>query len=88
MPYAVIDPDGMRPLRLNSVETKVYVDVWYGMNGATTNSGSHSDHWLPGRRIPGDTVADDSTLARLSDAGSGDVVHHGLPDPAPIGAVQ
>jgi len=74
MPHAVNDVDGMRPRRVHSAETKVYVDVWYGINGATTNTGSHSDHWLPGRRIPGDSNPNDTTLARLSDAGSGDVV--------------
>ena len=74
LPSSVNDPDGMRPRRLHSTLTKTYVDVWYGMNGATTNSGAHSNHWLPGRRIPGDSITEDTTLARLADAGSGDVV--------------
>jgi prepilin-type N-terminal cleavage/methylation domain-containing protein/prepilin-type processing-associated H-X9-DG protein len=74
MPASQDDPDGARPRRLTSRSTHVAVDVWYGMNGATTNSGAHSNHWLPGRRIPGDSITDDSTLARISDAGSGDVV--------------
>ncbi|MGN6370087.1 MAG: type II secretion system protein [Phycisphaerae bacterium] len=74
MPHGVQDVEGMRPRRVRSGSTKVYVDVWYGMNGGTGNTGAHSNHWLPGRRIPGDGNANDWALARLSDAGSGDVV--------------
>ena len=74
MPYAINDPEGIRPRRLHSVETKEYVDVWYGMNGTLPIPARHSNHWLPGRRIRGDSITDDSSLGRSSSKHGGDVV--------------
>jgi prepilin-type processing-associated H-X9-DG protein len=74
LPLGIVDAEGERPTRGSSASTKIHVDSWYGMNGGTSNSGTHTNHWLPGRRIPGDSNLNDYALARVSDAGSGDIV--------------